>query len=143
MHIRGIGGEFGLTLLHKTPNQSPDEPDLHVQCHAKTPLFIMEATNAWLEWPDVCAFVKELAELNTTLNGKAEIYGMSPSDFTLTITNLDSKGHMGVSFTIGSRSHTDNGQFKSCVTGGFEVLPSEVEALLSWFKAAITNEPDT
>jgi hypothetical protein len=65
---------------------------------------------------------------------------MSPQDFALTITNLDSKGHIGVSFTIGSHNHTDNGQFASSVAGGFEVLPGEIESMLMWFKAAIANE---
>lgn len=65
---------------------------------------------------------------------------MSPSDFALTIENLDSKGHVGVSFTVGAHVITDNGQFQSSVSGGFEVLPSEVESLLAWFKSIIANE---
>ena len=47
---------------------------------------------------------------------------------------------MGISFTIGGLNHTDNGQFESNVTGGFEVLPSEVETLLSWFKSVVAGE---
>jgi hypothetical protein len=142
MRIHGVGGELSLTLLHRTPSQSPQEPDLHVRCEVKTALFIVEGSNAWLEWPDVCAFVEELEALNATLTGKAEVCAMSPKDLTLTFTTLDSKGHMGVSFTIGSRNYTDNGQFESNVTGGFEVLPGDIEAVLSWFKSVIANETD-
>ncbi|TCO96866.1 WapI family immunity protein [Rubrivivax gelatinosus] len=140
MQIQGIGGELRLRLLHRTPSQRTSKPDLHIQCSAKTSLFLVEASNAWLEWPDVEAFIAELEALNRDLNGKVELYAMSPEDFNLTIENLDSKGHIGVSFTIGSRNHTDNGQFTSSVTGGFEVLPSEIEAVLMWFKATVADE---
>ena len=140
MQIIGIGGEFGLTLLQRTPGQSVMEPDLHVQCHAKTALFNVPTANAWLEWAEVRAFVDELAALNATLQGKAEICAMSPRELTLTIKNLDSKGHLGFSFEIGSRNFTDNGQFESGVAGGFEILPADLETLLSWFKLAIANQ---
>lgn len=140
MQIRGIGGELSLQLLHRTPSQSPEAPDLHVRCSARSMAFVAEGSNAWLEWPDVCAFVQELEKLNESLSGEAQIAAMSPSDLTLTVTNLDSRGHMGISFIIGGWNHTDNGRFESSVTGGFEVLPSEVEALLFWFKSAIAGE---
>lgn len=139
MQIRGIGGELSLQLLHRTPSQNPEEPDLHIRCSAKSAAFIAEGSNVWLEWSDVCAFVQELETLNASLSGQAQIFAMSPSDLTLTIRNLDSRGHMGISFTIGGRNFTDNGQFESTVTGGFEVIPSEVETLLSWFKSVITG----
>jgi hypothetical protein len=140
MHIRGVGGELALTLLHRTPAQSPAEPDLHIQCWAKTPLFTVESSSAWLEWPDVQAFVSELEALNRALIGKAELYAMSPADFSLTVTNLDSKGHLRVSFTIASHNYTENGQFESSVRGSFEVLPSELESILAWFKYVIASE---
>jgi hypothetical protein len=138
---RGIGGELRLALLHRRLQaRASRSPDLHVRCHAKTALFSVDGSNAWLEWPDVQVFVAEPEALNRTLIGKAELAAMSPSDFMLTIENLDSKGHLGVSFTIGARTITDNGQFQSSVSGGFEVLPSELESLLAWFKSIIANE---
>ena len=140
MRIHGIGGELQIALLHRTPSQSIGEPDLHIRCHAKTSLFSVEGSSAWLEWPDVRAFVAELEAFNRSLVGKAELTAMSPSDFTLTITNIDSKGHVGVSFAIGARNITDNGQFESSVNGGFEVLPGEVDQLLAWFQSVIANE---
>lgn len=140
MYVRGIGGELGFVLLHRTPSQSVAEPDLHIRCHAKTPLFSVEGSNAWLEWPDIQAFVTELEALNHSLDGKAELAAMSPRDFSLTVENLDSKGHIGVSFTIGATAVTDNWKFQSNVSGGIEVLPSEVASLLAWFKSVIANE---
>lgn len=141
MHIRGIGGELKFTLLPRTPSQSRAEPDLHIECSATTQQFVVAASRAWLEWRDVQAFVAELEALNQSLVGKAALFAMSPSDFTLTLVNLDSRGHIGVSFTIGSRNYTENGRFESSVSGGFEVLPGEVEAMLNWFKAIIASEP--
>ena len=139
IQIVGIGGNFTITLIDRISNQSRGQPDLHVQCQAATELFSAGPTNAWLEWPDVVAFVQELEELNSILKGKAEICAMSPLDLVLTLANLDSRGHVGVSFTIGRRNLTDNGQFESKVTGGFEALPPEIEMLLAWFKGIIAG----
>jgi len=95
--------------------------------------------NVWLEWPEVQAFIAELEELNFKLTGQAEVAAMSPSEFLLTIKNIDTKGHMAVIFTIGRLDITHNDQFQSSVSGGFEVLPGDVESLLAWFKAAVAG----
>lgn len=140
MQIRGIGGELHIALLHKAPSQSVAQPDLHVRVQVKTALFSVERSNAWLEWPVVHAFIAELEALNRTLFGKAELVAMSPGNFALAIENLDSKGHIGVSFTVGAIGITDNGQFPASVSGGFEILPSELESLLVWFQSIVANE---
>lgn len=86
------------------------------------------------------AFLAELEELNHKLTGKAEVVAMAPSDFSLAIENLDAKGHMAVNFVVGRLVTTENGQFQSCVTGGFEVLPGDIESLHAWFKAVVAGE---
>jgi hypothetical protein len=136
MLFRTANGELSLKLLHATPAQSPSKPDLHVEVSATVKSYSAHEVRAWLEWPDVEAFVSELTTLVREVKGEAKLYAMSPEDFELVVANLDSRGHFGISFAVGSRVHTDNGQFQCGLRGGLEVELSQVEALLRWFHAA-------
>ena len=135
MHLRTANGELSLKLLHATPAQSPTQPDLHVEISATVGTFSVRESRAWLEWPDVEAFISELATLVREVKGEAKVYAMSPEDFELVVANLDSRGHFGINFTVGSRLHTDNGQFQCGLRGGLEVDLGQVEALLQWLRA--------
>jgi hypothetical protein len=137
MHLRTAGGELSLKLLHATPSQSPSQPDLHVEASATVNAYAAHEVRAWLEWPDLEAFLAELATLVREFKGEAKLYAMSPEDFELVVANLDSRGHFGITFAIGSRVHTENGQFQCGLRGGLEVELSQVEALLQWFNAAM------
>jgi hypothetical protein len=137
MHLRTANGELSLKLLRATPAQSPSQPDLHIEVSANVNSYAAHEVRAWLEWPDVEAFMSELATLVREVKGEAKLYAMSPEDFELAISNLDSRGHFGLTFAVGSRIHTQNGQFLCSLRGGFEVELSQVEALRQWFNAAI------
>jgi hypothetical protein len=137
MHLRTPNGELSIKLLHATPAQSPSQPDLHVEVSANLKAFAAREVRAWLEWPDVEAFVSELTTLVHEVKGEAKLCAMSPEDFELSVANLDSRGHFGISFAVGSRIHTDNGHFQCGLRGGMEVELSQVDALLKWFHAAI------
>ncbi len=139
MHIRTTNGEFSLKLLHATPAQSASQPDLHVEVSATVKTYSAHDVRAWLEWPDVEAFISELTTLVREVKGEAKLYAMSPEDFGLVVANLDSLGHFGINFAVGSRIHTGNGQFKCGLRGGLEIELSQVEALLQWFHAAIKS----
>ncbi|MDP1900730.1 MAG: hypothetical protein Q8K96_09790 [Rubrivivax sp.] len=137
MHLRTANGELSLKLLHATPAQSPSQPDLHVEVSATVQAYSAHGVRAWLEWPDVEAFIAELAVVVREVKGEAKLYAMSPEDFGLVVASLDSRGHFGINFAVGSRLHTDNGQFQCDLRGGLEVELSQVEALLQWFHAVI------
>jgi hypothetical protein len=139
MHLRTAKGDLSLKLLHETPAQSPSQPDLHLEISATVKAFSAQGVRAWIEWPDVEAFVSELATLVQDVKGEAKLYAMSPEDFELVVANLDSRGHFGINFAVGSRLHTDNGQFQCGLRGGLEVELSQVEALLQWFHAVISR----
>jgi hypothetical protein len=139
MHLRTANGGLSLKLLHATPAQSPSQPDLHVEISATVKAFSVQEVRAWLEWPDVEAFVSELAPLVRDIKGEAKLYAMSPEDFELVVGNLDSRGHFGINFAVGSQVHTDNGQFRCGLRGGLEVELSQVEALLQWFNVVINR----
>jgi len=137
MHLRTANGELSLKLLRATPAQSPSQPDLQVEVSTSVNSYAAHEVRAWLEWPDVEAFISELTTLVREVKGEAKLYAMSPEDFELAISSLDSCGHFGLTFAVGSRIHTQNGQFLCSLRGGFEVELSQVEALLQWFNAAI------
>lgn len=137
MLLRTANGELSIKLLHATPTQSSSRPDLHVEVSATIKTYAAHEVNAWLEWPDVEAFILELTTLVREVKGEAKLYGMSPEEFELVVASLDSRGHFGISFALGSRICTDNGQFHCGLRAGLEVELSQVEALLQWFHAAI------
>lgn len=137
MLLRTDEGELSLKLLHATPAQSASQPDLQVEVSATVKRYAAREVRAWLEWPDVEAFISELTTLVREVKGEAKLYAMSPEDFELVVANLDSRGHFGINFAVCSRIHTDNGQFQCGLRGGLEVELGQVEALLQWFHAAI------
>ena len=139
MKVRGVGGELRLELLRQHPIQCTAEPDIHVRVSATTSHFSVNGSNAWLERSAVEAFITELGKFNGTLVGRVQLLAMSPRAFELTVENLNSKGHIGIAFTIGANIHTDNGSFHSSVSGGFEVSPRDIQDLLEGFKALIST----
>lgn len=134
MHLRSPSGELSLLLLRAVPSQSVHEPDLQVQVDARIASFTATGAGAWLEWPEVDAFIGELDTLVRTCKGSATIAAMSPDDLTLSVSNVDSLGHFALRFSIGSLVHSRAGIFPCGLSGGFELDLSQVEELLSWFR---------
>ena len=135
MHVRTTNGELSLKLLNAAPAQGSSQPDLHVDVSAAVNGYAARDVRAWLEGPAVNTFVSELASLVREGRGTAKLQAMSPDDFELVVANLDSRGHFGISFAVGSRLHTGNGQFQCSLRGGLEVELGQVEALLHWFRS--------
>src|SRR5262245_62907101 len=106
MHLRSPSGEITLHLLRSVVGQSAAEPDLQVRVNAKVGPFTATDAGAWLEWPDVSAFIKELEVLARACKGSATIGAMSPADLTLAVSNVDSLGHFILKFSLGSLVHS-------------------------------------
>jgi hypothetical protein len=126
-------------LLRAVASQSEGEPDLQVQVSAKVASFTVQEASAWLEWPEVDAFIGELAPLVRDCKGTASIGAMSPSDLHLSVCNVDSLGHFALKFTVGSMTYSQAGVFPCSLSGGFELELSQVEELLAWFKFAVKD----
>jgi hypothetical protein len=137
MHLRTTNGELSIQLLHAAPAQSASQPDLHVEVSAAVRAYAATGVKAWLEWAEVEAFIAELDVLVREVKGEAKLCAMSPEDFELVVHSLDSRGHLGLKFSVGSRLHTENGQFQCALRGGFEVELSQVECMLQWFRTVI------
>lgn len=142
MHLRTPHGEFNLRLLHATPPQNPAEPDLHVEVSAKIGQYSAQDVRAWLEWPDVGAFMRELEVLVRDVRGEAKIRAMTPEDLELTVASLDSTGHFGVTFAVSSRIFARGGNFQCGLRGWLELELCQVEEMLGWFRAAVTSGTD-
>jgi hypothetical protein len=136
MRLRSPEGELSFTLLSTVPSQSPDEPDLRIEISAKVASFSASGSRAWIEWPDVTSFITELGKLVRDCKGSASVAAMSPTDFHLSVANVDSLGHFAVQFSIGSIVHSQAGIFPCSLSAGFEVELSQLEELLAWFKHA-------
>ncbi|MFM8901740.1 MAG: hypothetical protein ACKOF9_17630 [Burkholderiales bacterium] len=139
VQLRTTDGEITLKLLQTTPSQSPSQPDLQVEISATVQPYSVQSVKAWLEWPDIEAFKAELVVLVREVRGEAKLYAMSPENFELVVANLDLRGHFGINFSVGSRLHTDNGQFPCLMRGGLEIELGQVEALLQWLETAVNH----
>ena len=137
MELIGGEGRLSINLLEDPLVQIAQEVDLRVSVSAKTKAFAAEVNSVWLEWAELRAFREELHELNQLLKGKAEISAMSPNQFWLKLELLDSKGHIGVHFSLGKLMRTDNGLFENQMRGGFEVEPAGVKLLYEWLSEVI------
>jgi hypothetical protein len=136
MQLRTVNSELSLKLLDATPAQGSSQPDLRVEISAAVNAYAAGEVRAWLDAPAVETFMAELATLVREGQGRAKLQAMSPEDFELAVANLDSRGHFGISFAVGSRVRTDNGQFVCSLRGGLEVELGQIEALLRWLRAA-------
>ncbi len=140
MHFHTTCGELSLKLLHATPSQNSSHPDLHVEISATVGAYSVQGVKAWLEWPDIEAFISALRVLVLELKGEAKLIALSPEDFQLEISNIDGLGHFGLNFVVGSQYQTGNGHFKCGLQAGFEVELSDLELSLRWFDAVIKPE---
>lgn len=140
MHFHTTCGELSLKLLHATPSQSSSHPDLHVEISATVGVYSVQGVKVWLEWPDIEAFISELTVLVRELKGEAKLFAMSPDDFQLVLSNLDTLGHFGLNFAVGSRCQTGNGQIQCSLQAGLEVELSHLELLLQWFDTVFNTE---
>lgn len=140
MHFHTTNGELSLKLLHAVPAQSSSQPDLHVEVSATVGAYSVKGVKVWLEWPDIEAFISELTVLVRELKGEARLFAMSPEDFQLVLSNLDTLGHFGLNFAVGSRCQTGNGQIQCGLQAGLEVELSHLELLLQWFDAVFNTE---
>ncbi|RZL64283.1 MAG: hypothetical protein EOP81_09310 [Variovorax sp.] len=139
MHLRTNGGELSLRLLHAVPSQSPSQPDLHIEVSATSGAFSAREVKAWLEWPDIEAFIADLTTVVREVKGTAAIHAMSSEDFEMTVKSLDALGHFGIIFAIGSGQYMGNARFQCHLRGGIEVEFSQVEALLQWFSSVVSG----
>lgn len=140
MHFHTTCGELSLKLLHATPSQSSSHPDLHVEISATVGVYSVQGVKVWLEWPDIEAFISELTVLVRELKGEAKLFAMSPDDFQLVLSNLDTLGHFGLNFAVGSLCQTGNGQIQCSLQAGLEVELSHLELLLQWFDTVFNTE---
>src|SRR5438552_686526 len=121
MYLRTPNGSLSLELLDAIRPQGSSEPDLQVQIDATVGPFKAAGVGAWLEWPDVQVFVRELEALAQSCNGSATCGAMSPTDLTLSVFSVDSLGHFAIKFNIGSVVHSREGIFPCALSGGFEL----------------------
>jgi len=103
-------------------------------------VYSVQGVKVWLEWPDIEAFISELTVLVRELKGEAKLFAMSPEDFQLVLSNLDTLGHFGLNFAVGSRCQTGNGQIQCSLQAGLEVELSHLKSLLQWFDAIFNTE---
>lgn len=140
MHFHTTSGELSLKLLHASPTQNSTQPDLYVEVSATVGAYSVQGVKVWLEWPDIEAFISELTVLVRELKGEAKLFAMSPEDFQLVLSNLDTLGHFGLNFAVGSRCQIGNAQFQCGLQAGLEVELSHLELLLQWFDAVFNSE---
>lgn len=140
MHFHTTCGELSLKLLHATPSQNSSHPDLQVEISATVGAYSVQGVKAWLEWPEIEAFISDLTVLVRELKGEAKLIAMSREDFQLEISNLDGLGHFGLNFSVGSQYPVGNGHFKCGLQAGFEVELNDLELSLQWFDAVISPE---
>lgn len=140
MHFHTTSGELSLKLLHAAPTQSSSQPDLHVEVSATVGAYSVQGVKIWLEWPGIEAFISELIVLVRELKGEAKLFAMSPEDFQLVLSNLDTLGHFGLNFAVGSRCQTGNSQIQCGLQAGLEVELSHLKLLLQWLDAVFKIE---
>ena len=140
MNFHTTSGELSLKLLHATPSQNSSHPDLHVEISATVGAYSVQGVKAWLEWPDIEAFISDLTVLVRELKGEAKLTAISPEDFQLELSNLDGLGHFGLNFAVGSQHLAGNGHFKCSLQAGFEVELSDLELSLQWFDTVISSK---
>jgi hypothetical protein len=136
MHLRTPSGELSLHLLRAVPSQGVQEQDLQVQIDARIASFTATGVGAWLERPDVGAFIRDLEALVRTFQGTATIGAMSPDDLTLQVSTVDSLGHFALRFSLGTVVHSRASTVPCALSGGLELELGQVEELLAWFHLA-------
>ncbi len=93
MILRDQKNCIDITCLEQVPANLPTQGDTHfsIQIHAEG--FVSRGT-AWVDYPALQRFARELAELDARRSGHAEMESMSPGKFRLTIKTTDGWGHV-------------------------------------------------
>ncbi len=86
--------------------------------------FFGEYDQVWIEAHGKNRFISALVNLEKTRNGSANIESMSPNEFILNISSIDSLGHMQADILLSKYSRTTNsGSNVISLTGDFEFDP--------------------
>ena len=100
------------------------------------------AVEAWIDSPDLVGFTKELAELDKTLRGKAQLISDDGRSLAITVAPADGLGHFVLEVKLATDVVVSSTVYETSAVG---VFPFEAQALSSIsrsFAEALTRRSD-
>lgn len=135
----GSGKEFvEITEIERVPQGVPDAGDVRVSVEVKLGEFGEfggRYDSIWLEASALMCFVNELKVAENCRQGGASLQSMSPDEFRLHIQSRDAVGHFAVEVLLSRHHHSGPANRLTSVSGGFEIDPDSLPAVLNAFKA--------
>jgi hypothetical protein len=113
---------------------TPDSPINAINCSISVVSRGFSGTGEFWAGGNWHEFIQNLENLNRTLSGNANLEWKVGDDkrMSLTVFNLDSKGHLFVRIKIVSDEYyTDRNQTMSAIETGFEIDPNALTGLVS------------
>ena len=104
MLIRNLDNLIEITPLERVPAHLPTPGDTRFAVRIQSENFAGEGT-AWVDWPTLQQFSRDLTALELNRKGQAELRSMSPGDFLLIIKTVDGWGHTAVAGRLAVRKH--------------------------------------
>jgi hypothetical protein len=142
MRIGTENEHLDLELLGRDgqPGIPPRRRDLQVKATLKLQEFGGSYSGVWLFEPDVVRFVDELQAIVESRRGTAKLDSMSPGELTLELRPTDPVGHFELSVRMSRHQWSGPTYWPTTVSGGFEVDPTCLPAILRDFEALLASD---
>lgn len=136
LHVTAGGCSLTTSVVDRTPENTPGAGDLCLYVEATIAGF-QGIGRFWIDSDVLAAFDRDLTLLHADFNSSATLEGMSPGQFSLTLTPANPRGYVDVAVTISGRPPHD------CrLSGHFEVELSALASAVAWARAVRSQNDD-
>ncbi len=120
--------------LERAPKGAPIEGDVRVLIQVALDEFRGKCDSVWLEEPALREFISGLERVENERSGSVTLESCSPEEFVLTLRSRDALGHFAVDVSLCRYRYFGGSSWPTRVSGGFEIDPTKLPAILSDFK---------
>jgi hypothetical protein len=129
--IRDDATRLEILLEEVTPADLPGSGDRRLSIGVNSKAFSGRNDRVWVQREVWERFVADLTALERRRRGSAQLVAMSPTDLSLSISTVDSAGHIAIHGYVGDDARTGAGTWTHSQVGfGIEIDPTALPALL-------------
>ncbi|MGF1479592.1 MAG: hypothetical protein ACFB4I_08880 [Cyanophyceae cyanobacterium] len=126
-----------MMVVERIPKHLPTPGDTHFRIKVQSHGFTGQGWT-WIGAPSLENFVEQLRKLENHRQGSGELSSLSPQQFWLQISSVDSLGHIAVAGQLAQLGHGVGGEH--LLKFGFELDPNTLLSIVKNFEAVVASE---
>lgn len=134
MKIGSENNSIEIIEMERAPKGVPNEGDVRVLVQVVLGEFSGKYESVWLEEPALREFISRFEEVERERAGNVTLESCSPDEFVLKVRSRDALGHFAVDVSLCRHRYFNGASWPTSVSGGFEIDPTSLPAILNDFK---------